>query len=329
MRSILCGAALLALGCTTADLPTEPEQAELVMGYLAGDGQTAYTGFAVPVIPAVRVTRGGVPVEGVRVLFSADPGNGSGGGEVRTDGEGVARGNPWILGAVPGEQQMSAALLDGRGEPLIFRATAVRPVPAVLTARQTATGRGGRAGEVGTDVFVAYVTSTDGIPVGGVPVQWQLSDGGTVETAESVTDLYGQARATRLLFGRTIGTHRLTVRVSDPQIQPALDGWDLHVGSGPPNSYMAISGDMQVAPAGTVLPETFVAEIRDVYGNLETSRWGTRPIVLEGGGTVPVTVWLIDGRVTLSGWQLGPVPGPNKVRIEIGELQIDVTATGT
>lgn len=330
-RSRLCAIALLALACTAPKLPTEPEGlAPLVMTYVAGDEQSAYTGFALEVIPAVRVTRAGAPAEGARVKFTPEEGGGSGGGEVRSDADGIARGAPWILGSLPGEQRMSAALLDGQGPPLVFRATAIRPVPVRITAQQSFGGNHGEVGEVSYCCFTAVVTSAEGLGVPGVPVRWTVSHGGVVEVSDQLTGPGGVAGLRRVTYGREIGTHRVTVTALVPDLETATAGWDVRVGSAPPNSATIVSGAMQSALAGSLVPQPIVIEIRDHYGNLVTEDWQTaRAITIEGGGSLPYPfAWLEDGRITLTEWRLGPEPGANRILFEVDRLQFEVTATG-
>jgi hypothetical protein len=91
-----------------------------------GDGQSAYTGTAVPVAPSVRVTDAfGNPVPGRPVTFT--PASGSGvvtGGTPVTNADGNAQVGSWILGE-PGLNRLAAGVVGL--SPLEFTATARVP----------------------------------------------------------------------------------------------------------------------------------------------------------------------------------------------------------
>jgi hypothetical protein len=96
---------------------------------VAGNGQTAPAGTAVPQRPAVRVVDGaGAPVVGAEVHFAVASGGGSVNGAVAvTDAQGVAAVGDWSLGGMGvNTLAASAPALSLRGEPALFVAT-VRP----------------------------------------------------------------------------------------------------------------------------------------------------------------------------------------------------------
>jgi hypothetical protein len=108
---------------------------------LAGNGQTAPAGQAVPAQPAVRITNAlGEPVAGYEVTFVVL----AGGGRVdnvtqRTDSEGIARVS-WVLGQAPGSNQLEARAGSLIGSPVIFAAQGISEDD----------GEGGGAGGGGT-----------------------------------------------------------------------------------------------------------------------------------------------------------------------------------
>ena len=112
--------------------PPGPSGPPVAIAVFAGDGQTAVTGFAVSVRPAVKVTdAAGVGVAGVSVIFSIR----SGGGSVDqassiSDANGIATVG-WTLGAVGGNSLFATAT-GLSGSPIIFVATATAPPGSVV-----------------------------------------------------------------------------------------------------------------------------------------------------------------------------------------------------
>jgi hypothetical protein len=91
---------------------------------VAGDGQTAAAGTAVPVPPAVRVTDAFADrVPGVSTTFTVTGGGGTvSEGDAVTDSSGVARVGAWVLGATPGANTLTATRAGLTGSPLDFTA---------------------------------------------------------------------------------------------------------------------------------------------------------------------------------------------------------------
>lgn len=78
----------------------------------AGQEQTARINSEVPVRPEVKVTdQFGNGVQGVTVLWSVDPGNGSiiGDPSIISEPDGLARIGGWVLGRTPGPQVLTAS----------------------------------------------------------------------------------------------------------------------------------------------------------------------------------------------------------------------------
>jgi hypothetical protein len=103
----------------------EDEPSELAIEAIEGDDQTAPVGAAVPVRPAVRVTRDGAPAAGVAVTFAVL----EGGGRVEdaaqtTNADGMARAGDWVLGAAPGTNRLEAIAEGLEDRPVVFAAEA-------------------------------------------------------------------------------------------------------------------------------------------------------------------------------------------------------------
>jgi hypothetical protein len=102
---------------------TEGEPTELTIEPIEGDDQTAPTGSAVPVEPAVRVLQGGEPAAGVEVTFAIAEGGGTVVDPTQiTNGEGIARVGEWILGLAPGTNRLEASAEGVPGNPVVFTA---------------------------------------------------------------------------------------------------------------------------------------------------------------------------------------------------------------
>jgi Big-like domain-containing protein len=106
--------------------PAPPTRVVMV----GGNNQSARTGQAVAVAPAVRVTDAeGRPVAGFGVTFAVTEGGGSVVGAFQlTNEEGIARVGGWTLGAA-GPNTLEAGAGSLQGSPVVFHATATEPPP--------------------------------------------------------------------------------------------------------------------------------------------------------------------------------------------------------
>jgi VCBS repeat-containing protein len=129
---------------------------------VAGDGQSAAAGTAIPTAPAVKVTdAGGNPVKDVLVVFAITGGDGTflPTTPVPTDANGVAAVSSWTLGNDPGENLLKASISG----------TAVTGNPAVFTAQ----------GQVGTANKLVFVGQPSNVNIGASiapPVAVQVQD---------------------------------------------------------------------------------------------------------------------------------------------------------
>jgi len=186
-----------------------------------GAGQSANAGTAVPVPPAVRTTRDdGTPLPGVEVAFAVVSGGGTVvGGSTTTGFDGVARPTHWILGTTPGVNRLEA-VTSGRPA-VVFEATAVPAVPTQLTI----TGGTALSGFFGNYLIEnpeVTVTDAGGSPVAGVPVTFQVSQGGGQITGPvGPTDFLGRASITSWRLGAE-GSQ--AVSASAPSLPPVEFG---------------------------------------------------------------------------------------------------------
>lgn len=124
-----------AAGTVEFALSNQPGAAALLVA-VAGDGQSAAAGSAVPVPPQVRVEDGaGNPVPAAQVVFAVMSGGGSVvDGYATTDSAGVATVGTWRLGPAGGSQTLAASLPGSPAAVVLFTATAIPQVDAGVQA---------------------------------------------------------------------------------------------------------------------------------------------------------------------------------------------------
>ena len=166
-----------------------------------GAGQTANTGTALPITPAVKAARDdGSPLPNVNFSFAVTAGGGSLiGASAVTGVDGIARPTRWILGVVAGLNRIEATTF---GHPALgFQATGVAASPAAVTAT-AGTTLSGLFGNYLTGTPQVTVTDASGNPVAGTQVGFLITQGGGSLTAASVaTDFAGHASPTSWRLG--------------------------------------------------------------------------------------------------------------------------------
>ena len=176
---------------------------------VAGDGQTANAGTAVPTAPAVRAARDeGSALAGVPVTFLVSGGGGRvDGGTVVTASDGTARPDRWVLGITPGANALTTQVL-GR-DPVNFAATGVAATPAALTATSP-TSQDGFFGNYASSTPTVRVTDAQGNPVAGAGVSFAVTGGGgALSGASQTSDFDGRASLLAWRLG-TAGSQSLS-----------------------------------------------------------------------------------------------------------------------
>ncbi len=177
-----------------------------------GDNQSANAGTRVATAPAIRALDDlNQPLAGVSVTFSVTGGAGRliGTARTTTNPGGIATAPAWVLGVVPGANELSAEVA---GMPVSkFKATGVVAVAATLTRTGPAT-QAGFAGNFGSGLPSVRVTDATGRPVAGEVVTYAVTQGnGTVSGATSTSDFNGDAPLGGWRFGT--GTQGLSATV--------------------------------------------------------------------------------------------------------------------
>jgi hypothetical protein len=148
ISAVLNGALEMSQTTEVTVTPAAAARIELV----AGNGQTAPAGQAVPAQPAVRVTNAlGEPVAGYEVTFVVL----AGGGRVdnvtqRTDSDGIARVS-WVLGPAPGSNLLEARAGSLIDSPVIFAAQGISEDDGNDGGGDTGSGGGTGGGGTGGD----------------------------------------------------------------------------------------------------------------------------------------------------------------------------------
>lgn len=318
----------LALACSNSGGSVEP--GDLLVALFEGNNQSAIGNTAVATDPAVRVTEDGDPKAGVSVTFAVTAGGGAlTGANATTDANGVARVTSWKLGDPGVAQQLTATVSGAGGSPIAFDAIALTGPPVTMElvtgANQTVT-----VGQAAPIKPLVRVTDIGNNPVAGVPLSWQLvQGGGSVLGADEVTDANGTGTVDNWVFGQAVGEQLLTVSATCPVPCPAAFIGGEAV-AGPVSSIEKVAGDFQttiVSSAVAVAPKVL---LKDIFGNLVTNRPVAFAVTLGGGAVVGGTpTSAADGTAAVTSWTLGGTPGENRLSASIDGNSVTFTATAT
>ena len=208
-----CLAAALVAGCGGGG---DPSAAPADLEILAGNGQNAPVGTAVPVAPSVLVTdEGGNPVSGARVVFTPASGGGSVvGGTVITGADGIATVGSWVLGTTSGANTLNAAV---SGVPSVtFTATAIAGSPVRVVA-VTVVNQVALVGSTVAPDPAVRVEDQFGNGVPGILVTFAVTSGaGSVTGASATTNANGVATVGSWTLGGAAGTNTLTATAQPP-----------------------------------------------------------------------------------------------------------------
>ena len=199
-------------------------------------------------------------------------------------------------------------------------------------ARQTAVGGielvsgGGQSGTVGTTLAAAVVfrvLDPLGQPVQGATVNFVTSLGETDVTSD-ISDAAGLVSVTWTL-DTLADTHSLLGITANGYSTSAA-------GTAVPDALallIAVSGDNQVAEVGTALPDPFVVQGTDQYGNLVADGTTIDFAVTAGAGSLDsASADTVNGEASVT-LTLGAAAGTNTVQASSNSITLDLTASGT
>ena len=159
---------------------------------------------------------------------------------------------------------------------------------------------------------IRVVDAVDGKPRAGVPVQFVIFGGGSLEQTHDTTDAAGVAASGRWQFGTRPGPVHVGVGLYGSTRLTAFQV-TAHLSLGPPARLVPLSNVDQAALAGTTIDELRLA-VEDRFTNripgVEVSF-----AVADGAGTLAsrTTVSGIDGIAVARSWRVDTAPGKNRV----------------
>src|SRR5512144_1491965 len=249
---------------------------------------------------------------GVGVTWTVTAGSGSlSSSSVTSDAAGRAAVS-WTLGTAAGTNRDSAvASVPGlTGSPVTFVAAA-HAGAASMIARAGGDGQTGTVGAALADSLVVIAQDQYGNPVGGAPVTWSASAGGTLSAGTAPTDAAGRSSVSWTL-GAAAGVQQATATLSGAAGSPL--SFAATANPGAPVALAFITQPITTA-AGTIITPAVRVAIVDAFGNTVPSP----------AGPIDLTLGANPGGVALAGTaQATPANGI----ATFSDLHIDKTGDG-
>jgi adhesin/invasin len=298
---------------------------------IQGDNQTGGAATDLLIEPKVKaVDQYGNAAFNTHVIFQIT----SGGGLIQNSGvftgfDGIASAGFWRLGPAPGVNTMRASIF-GTATGTTFTATGV-PRPQSISKNSGDNQSATVATQVATAPQV-QVLDTQGQPIGGIPVVFNVTAGnGSVTGGTATTDAGGLASVGSWTLGQTAGTNTLSATVSG--IGPVT--FSATGTAGPATSVAAQSLAIQSQIAGTAVSFPPAVILTDQFGN-PVAGVSVDFQVTGGGGSLVGSSSVVsgaDGIAAVGGWILGGTAGANSVSATasgpgIGGNPVLFTATG-
>jgi Big-like domain-containing protein len=287
------------------------------MSAVAGDGQSAPAGTALPGPLVVQVTDAfGNPISGVEIAWAADAGSVTPSVTV-TGADGLVSAAR-TLGAAAGVQHATASAPGLAGSPLTFTHTATSG-SATLLERASGDGQSALAGTSVPEPLVVRAKDGSGNPVADLAVTWVIgSGGGSLAPETSLTDAQGRA-STRWTLGATPGANTATAVVSGV----GTVGFTATGNPGIPPALSLVTEPPGTAERGVAFSRRPVIQLLDPGGGVQRL------------GGVAVSVSLVAGGGTLRGSSTRSTGGDGRVEFDNlaiegppGAYTLAFTATG-
>jgi hypothetical protein len=286
---------------------------------VAGEGQTATVGTALPVSPAVLVKdASGNPVAGIPVNFIVKSGGGSiSGGDQITGADGTATVGKWTLGTAAGPNTLEAHIGTGgvSGNPVTFHATAqagaLDPTKSTVTASP-----GSIAASSGSTFSTITVTAKDGFgnPLPNIAVSISATGAGnTIVQPSGPTN--GQGVATGKFSSTAPGDHVVSATVGG---SAAGQTTTVTVSAGPP---VASASSAQVGPGTAGAATQVTISLRDASNNPVTGAADKISVSVSGANTASGPVSETGG----GGYTFSYTPaktGTDQVRVQVNGTDV-------
>jgi Invasin, domain 3/Bacterial Ig-like domain (group 1)/Bacterial Ig-like domain (group 2) len=312
----------------TSTLPTITVGAgpPAVISVVAGDGQQAIAGSAVPVAPAVAVRDSlGNPVPNAAVTFAVTQGGGVVTGAAQTtDAAGRAVVTAWTVGGLVGPNSLAATVA---GLSVGFTATAITgPVStgvSLVTVSQSSV-------VAGDDVMLRLQARDQfGNPItsGGLTVAFAASGGSRAGQVGATVD-HGDGSYTATFTAVTAGTPvTIGATINANVVTSPLPL--VTVVAGPPVRLTVSAGDGQQVVAGSAAPVAPAVVVYDQFDN-PVSNVPVAFTVSAGGGGLSGGSQVTDaaGTARVGAWIVGTVAGDNRLDATAAGLSATITATG-
>jgi hypothetical protein len=242
--------------------------------------------------------------------------------QTRTDAAGRAAA-AWRLGTTVGLMQATATVDEGT---LVFTAMAETDAPAALRF-VAGNGATGGVGQPLADSLVVRVVDRNELPVAGVTVDWSVTGGGgSVLPARTTTDAQGIAR-TRWTLGLVADSVQ-TARATVARLTPASFSATART-QGVTLEMVRRAGDGQSGPAGSVLADSLVVELRTPAGQPVRNALVGWAVTAGGGSVSPAGSRTSALGRARTAWRLGATPGSAQATATLDGGTLSFSATQT
>ena len=321
--SVILALAVVA-SCRDTASPPKPTSIDI----LTAATQIAAAGEKVPLTPTFVVKdEQGRAMSGVSVSISVTAGNGilANAPTKTSDGSSTSVGD-WSLGPTLGVNQLTIVVAGLA--PATITATA-RPGAAAKIVPLAPLSITGRVGEQVATPPSARITDAFDNAIPSADVSVRLTGGGSVagtSASSAATTATADAQGVITLawtLGTVAGQDVLTLTAGKATMSFIADAQP-----GDPAAVTAVSGDGQSGRAGAALDSPVLLRASDRFGNVITNQ-SMNFAVTSGNGTLAANVAspTADGLVAVPPWTLGRMAVPQVVRVTVGAVSADVTAT--
>jgi hypothetical protein len=284
---------------------------------VSGNGQTGTVGqnLSNPFVVKVTDIRGN-PVPGVTVSYTVTGGGGSIPASAITNASGLASVTA-TLGTLAGNNTYSASVTGLAGSPQNFSATGLAAAAHTLV-QISGNNQTGTVAQALAQPFVVQVNDQYGNPVSNVTVTFaEKTGGGSIAPPSGTTNAAGQTSATGTL-GIVAGNSNNTFTATSAGLTGSPQTFTASANAGAASQIVKISGDGQTGTVNTALPQPFVVEVIDTYGNAVPNVIVTFAVGIGSGSIMPASAVTSAGGTASATGALGPTAGMNNNTFTVG-----------